>query len=253
MDKATLFGRVLDTSERNDKPRAFGLTIALDTGLGTRRAADLVETSSAHFDFVKIAWGSSLITGNLEAKLDVYRRGGVTPLLGGTLFEYAFLHDKLEELLALVRETKLHIEVSDGSIDIPTADKLKWIERFSAATEVWSEIGGKISLHVKDWGEVLRQEFAAGAKMIVVEGRQVGPVGQPIREHFVDELIGLAGGHHKLIWEALERPQQLFFLKKLGPNANLANIKCDDVLTLESFRRGLKEHTLLTWPPRKGH
>ncbi len=247
MEEAPLFKAVLDVSDRTVKPREYGLTIALDTGLGTRRAADLVETAGAHVDFVKIAWGSSLITGHLDAKLAVYRNAGVTPLLGGTLFEYAFLHDKLEELYALVRGTKMHIEVSDGSIDIPMADKLKWIERFASVTEVWSEIGGKIELHVKDWGEVLRREFGAGAKLIVVEGRQVGPVGQPIREHFVDELIELAGGHQKLIWEALERPQQLFFLKKLGPNANLANIKTDDVLTLESFRRGLKEHTLLTW------
>jgi len=251
MEQAPLFSAVLDESERTVKPRKYGLTIALDTGLGTRRAADLVETTGAHCDFVKIAWGSSLITGNLYAKLDIYRQGGVTPLLGGTLFEYAYLHDKLEQLFALVRETKMHIEVSDGSIDIPSADKLKWIERFAGVTEVWSEIGGKVSLHVKDWGEVLRQEFGAGAKLIVVEGRQVGPVGQPIREHFVDEIIQLAGGHEKLIWEALERPQQLFFLKKLGPNCNLANIKTDDVLTLESFRRGLKEHTLLTWTKRK--
>jgi phosphosulfolactate synthase len=252
MEHASLFRAVLASSERTIKPREFGLTIALDTGLGPRAAADLVETSGAHCDFVKIAWGSSLITGNLDAKLEIYRRGGVTPLLGGTLFEYAFLQNKLEELLALVRATKIHIEVSDGSIDIPTAAKLKWIERFGAVTEVWSEIGGKIALHVKDWGEVLRQETGAGAKMIVVEGRQVGPVGQPIREGFVDELVGLAGGHSKLIWEALERTQQLFFLKKLGPNVNLANIKTDDVLTLESFRRGLKEHTLLTWPRREG-
>ena len=252
MEHDALFRRVLDSSDRTVKPRAFGLTIGLDTGLGVRRAADLVETCGAHLDFIKIAWGSSLITGNLGAKLDVYRSGGVSPMLGGTLFEYAFLHGKLDELLAVVRETKMHIEVSDGSIDIPTADKLKWIEKFAAVTEVWSEIGGKISLHVKDWGEVLRQEFAAGSTLIVVEGRQVGPVGQPIREHFVDELVGLAGGHERLIWEALERPQQLFFLKKLGPNANLANIKTDDVLTLESFRRGLKEHTLLTWPAPRG-
>ena len=251
MDHSPLFSAVLDASDRTTKPRGHGLTIALDVGLGPRAAADLVETSGAHVDFVKIAWGSSLITGNLAAKLDVYRRGGVAPLLGGTLFEYAFLHGKLEELLAVVRETKLHIEVSDGSIDIPTADKLRWIERFGAVTEVWSEIGGKIALHVKDWGEVLRQEFGAGAKMIVVEGRQVGPVGQPIRVEFVDEIIGLAGGHERLVWEALERTQQLFFLKKLGPNVNLANIKTDDVLTLESFRRGLKEHTLLTWPARR--
>lgn len=250
MDHAPLFHAVLDRTDRTTKPRSHGLTIALDTGLGPRKAADLVEVCAAHLDFVKIAWGSSLITGNLEAKLEIYRNAGCAPLLGGTLFEYAFLHNKLEELFALVRATKIHIEVSDGSIDIPAADKLKWIERFAGVTEVWSEIGGKIELHVKDWGTVLRQETEAGAKMIVVEGRQVGPVGEPIREHFVDEIVGLAGGHQRLVWEALERPQQLFFLKKLGPNCNLANIKTDDVLTLESFRRGLKEHTLRTWAPR---
>src|SRR5262245_47678354 len=118
MDTSALFRAVLDRSERTVKPRAYGLTIALDTGLGTRRAADLVETCGDHLDFVKIAWGSSLITGGLDAKLDVYRKAGVAPLLGGTLFEYAFLHGTLEELFAVVRETKMHIEVSDGSIDI---------------------------------------------------------------------------------------------------------------------------------------
>ena len=244
MDHAPLFRAVLDASDRVTKPREYGVTVALDVGLGCREAADLVETSGAHVDFVKIAWGSSLITGNLEAKLDVYRNGKCAPLLGGTLFEYAYLHGKLDELHALIKATRMHIEVSDGSIDIPTEAKLKWIEKFAAVTEVWSEIGGKIELHVKDWGQVLRQEREAGAKMIVVEGRQVGPVGKPIREDFVDELIGLAGGHKQLVWEALERPQQLFFIKKLGPNVNLANIKTADVLTLESFRRGLKEHTL---------
>src|SRR4051812_15866822 len=117
MNHAALFGAVLTPSERNSKPRTFGLTIALDTGLGPREAADLVAVSAAHVDFVKIAWGSSLITGHLDEKLEVYRNGGVSPFLGGTLFEYAFLRGKLEELYALIRETKIHIEVSDGSID----------------------------------------------------------------------------------------------------------------------------------------
>jgi len=53
-----LFRAVLDTSERTVKPRSYGLTIALDTGLGVRHAADLVETSGAHLDYAKIAWGS---------------------------------------------------------------------------------------------------------------------------------------------------------------------------------------------------
>ena len=103
MNKGSLFQAVLGNSARNSKPRSFGLTIALDVGLGSHGAADLVETAAAHCDYVKIAWGSSLITSNVEAKLDIYRKGGIQPLLGGTLFEYAWLHGKLEE-----RTKKLH-------------------------------------------------------------------------------------------------------------------------------------------------
>jgi phosphosulfolactate synthase len=189
-----------------------------------------------------------MITGALEEKIAAYRDGGVEPLLGGTLFEYAYLYNRVEDLLAIAGETKLHLEISDGTLDIPLEDKLKWIEKFAARTEVFSEIGGKVRQHNKNWSEVVKQEFAAGAKMLVVEGREVGPVGQEIREDVVDTIVEAAGGPEKLIFESLERKQQLFFIKKIGPNVNLANIRTGDVLTLESFRRGLKEHTLRhTW------
>lgn len=230
---------------RTRKPRASGLTIALDVGLGPRGAADLVAVCAEHLDYVKIAWGSSLITGALAEKIDVFRAGGVTPLLGGTLFEYAYLYGRVEDLLAFVRETHVHIEISDGTLDIPHADKLRWLEKFAAHAEVFSEVGGKIVRHNRDWGPVIQAERAAGATKIVVEGREVGPVGEAIREDLIDDLVRVAGGHEDLIWESLERKQQLFFIKKLGVNVNLANIRPEDVLTLESFRRGLKEHTLL--------
>lgn len=238
---------------RTRKPRSHGLTIALDVGLGPRGAADFVEVCGEHLDFVKIAWGSSLITGHLAEKIEVYRKAGCTPLLGGTLFEYAFLYGKAEELLAFIADSKIHIEISDGTLDIPHSEKLQWIERFAAHAEVYSEIGGKVVRHNRDWGPVMKAEKAAGASKIVVEGREVGPVGEPIREDLIDQLVELAGGHESLIFESLERKQQLFFIKKLGPNVNLANIRPEDVLTLESFRRGLKEHTLLhTWQKFRG-
>jgi phosphosulfolactate synthase len=170
------------------------------------------------------------------------------------LFEYAYLYGKAEELLAFVRNARIHIEISDGTLDIPHKDKLAWLERFAAVAEVFSEIGGKVTRHNKDWGPIIRDELAAGASMIVVEGREIGPVGEEIREDLVDSLVEISGGHEKLVFESLERRQQLFFLRKLGVNVNLANIRPEDVLTLESFRRGLKEHTLLqTWKRARGH
>ena len=104
---------------RTKKPREHGLTIALDVGLGSRGAADLVEVCADHVDFVKIAWGSSIITGGLEKKLESYRAGGLLPMFGGTIFEYAFLHGRVEQLLDFIRDSKIHIELSDGSLDIP--------------------------------------------------------------------------------------------------------------------------------------
>ncbi len=234
---------LLDTV-RTAKPRAYGITIALDTGRGLNAIADLAEVSGSHCDYAKLAWGSVLVTENYEAKIAAYRGHGIIPLLGGTLFEYAYLRNKVPTLLDFVRETGLHIEISDGVATIPRPEKLKWISEFAKHVEVFSEVGGKVESQNSDWPVVITEEFSAGAKMVVVEGREIGPVGKEIRGDLVDRIVQ-STDVNKLIFEALERPQQVWLIKHLGPNVNLGNIRIDDVLTLESFRRGLKEHTLL--------
>jgi phosphosulfolactate synthase len=240
---------LLDQGLRSDKPRQSGLTVVIDKGqMGTHTISDFAAQGGAHCDFVKIAWGSALITGNLVDKLDRYRACGIQPMFGGTLFEYAYLRGKLPVLLDLVKELKVHIEVSDGVIDLSHADKLKWISRFAQVTDVWSEVGGKIVRQNRDWGPVIRQEMAAGSKKVVVEGREIGPVGMTkesdVRSEVVDAVLEGAK-LEDLVFEAFERRQQVWLIKHLGPNVNLANIPPTDLLTLESFRRGLKEHTLL--------
>lgn len=241
-----LIADLLAPDERTHKPRETGITIVLDKGLGVRAVQDLMEVSGAHVDFAKIAWGSSLITGGLEEKLEVYRNAGVQPLLGGTIFEYAYGAGKLEQLLALVKNLRVSIEISDGVFDVPRQERLQWLERFAAAAEgaVFSELGGKTKQHESlDWNTAIAEELRAGAHHVVVEGREVGPVGKPFREDLVDQLLA-SDYADKLVFEALERPQQVWMIKKIGPNVNLGNILPEHVLTLESFRRGLKEHTL---------
>jgi phosphosulfolactate synthase len=246
------FDALLDPGVRTAKPRRSGITIIIDKGqMGQNTISDFADTAGAHCDYAKIAWGSSLITGHLEKKLDAYRSHGITPMLGGTLFEYAYLRDKLPILLTLAKENHLHIEVSDGVIDLPRRDKLAWIERFSKHVEVFSEIGGKINRQNHNWKQVIDEELAAGAKKVVVEGREIGPVGQEIRVEFVDTVLA-ATDVDNLVFEAFERKQQIYFIKRIGPNVNLGNIPPTDLLTLESFRLGLKEHTLLhTWERQK--
>ena len=235
---------LLERHERTSKPRTAGLTIILDTGLGVRAIRDLAEVAGDHVDYAKIAWGSALITGNLQAKVALYRELGIVPLLGGTLFEYAHLYGKVEELLGFVRDTRLHVEISDGVVNVPRSEKLRWIEAFARVTEVFSEVGGKVESQNPDWSRQIPEELSAGAARVVIEGREVGPVGQEIREEVVDAVLA-AAPVDKLVFEALERKQQVWLIKKLGLNVNLANVRPAELLTLESFRLGLKEHTLL--------
>lgn len=248
-----LIDKLLDEGLRTEKPRRHGVTIMIDKGqMGPHTIADFAAQCASHCDYAKIGWGSALITNNLIEKLECYRKNGIAPMLGGTLFEYAYLRGRLPILVDLVRELKVHIEISDGVIDLPRADKLKWISEFAKHTEVFSEVGGKINRQSHDWRKAIPEEFAAGAKKVVIEGREIGPVGQEIRTEFVDTVLQSADPQ-QLVFEAFERKQQVWFIKLLGPNVNLGNIPPTDLLTLESFRRGLKEHTLLhTWERLKG-
>jgi phosphosulfolactate synthase len=232
-------------ARRTRKPRAHGITMMLDKGIGLRGIEDIAEVGGDWIDCAKIAWGSALITQNLEAKIQAYRRVGIEPLFGGTLFEYAYLRNGVSKLLDFIRDVKVHIEISDGVAEVPRKEKLAWIEKFARHVEVYSEIGRKTGKEDDDWGVMIREDLAAGAKRIVIEGREIGPVGQEIRTDLVDELEKVAKTE-QLIFEALERKQQVWLIQRFGPNVNLGNILPVDVLTLESFRQGLKEHTLLS-------
>jgi phosphosulfolactate synthase len=239
-----LLHELLVPNGRASKPRSTGITIVLDTGAGLHAIEDLAGVAGPHCDYAKIAWGSALITANLEPKLEAYRRADIQPLLGGTLFEYCYAHGRAERLLELCRAHQLHVEISDGVVEIPRADKLRWIEAFAAGGEVFSEVGGKLSPARGEWNQLVREELDAGASRIVIEGREIGPTGKEIRADLVRDLVE-AFGADTLVFEALERYQQIWLIKQLGPNVNLGNIRAADVLTVEAFRRGLKDHTLL--------
>ena len=246
--QSKLISSLLDRNDRTEKPRTFGITIMIDKGqMGYNAIQDFCDIAGAYCDYAKIAWGSSLITGRLDVKLATYRAAGITPMFGGTLFEYCYLRNRVPTLLEFAKEQQIHIEISDGVINLPRKDKLHWIEQFAKHVEVFSEIGGKIERQNHDWKQVVNEEFSAGVKKVVVEGREIGPVGQDIRSEFVDTVLSIVEPQ-RLIFEAFERKQQVWFIKLLGPNVNLGNIPPTDLLTVESFRMGLKEHTLLhTW------
>src|SRR5436305_219071 len=111
---------LLDLPHRSDKPRQQGITHVLDRGLSLVDVDGLIEVAGEFVDIVKLGWGTAVATGNLEPKLERYRKHGIPAVLGGTLTEIAISQERLDRFVAWLHELKLeHIEISDGTITIP--------------------------------------------------------------------------------------------------------------------------------------
>jgi phosphosulfolactate synthase len=230
--------------------RDGGLTHVIDKGLGPRAWEDVLETSGAYIDIVKLGWGTAHVTPNLRRKLDVLREKPV--VIGGTFFEVVYVRDRIDEYKAWLTELGLtHVEISDGTIEIPRERKLELIADFARDFTVLSEVGSKdaeINYAPYLWVQWIKEELAAGAWKVVTEAREGGtagifrPTGE-MRTGLVDEIaheIDVA----ELIFEAPTKSAQAWFVKQFGPEVNLGNIPPDEVIPLETLRLGLRGDTL---------
>jgi phosphosulfolactate synthase len=230
--------------------RDGGLTHVLDKGLGPRAWEDVLETAGDYIDIVKLGWGTAWVTGNLERKLEVLREKPV--VIGGTFFEVVYARDKLDEYKRwLTGHGLTHVEISDGTVEIPRERKLELIADFARDFTVLSEVGSKDSEIVfapYEWVRWIQEELAAGAWKVITESRESGTAGifRPsgdMRTGLVDE-IAHSVDFRNLIWEAPIKSAQAWFVKHFGPEVNLGNIPPDEVIPLETLRLGLRGDTL---------
>jgi phosphosulfolactate synthase len=242
----------LDLPARSPKPRTVGLTHVIDKGLNLRDIEGLFDTAGAYVDIVKFGWGTSYVTNNLEKKIALYRSFDTPVVCGGTLFEAVYARGKLDEFKSwLVHHRFSHVEISDGTLEIPRERKLELIEEFARDFAVLSEVGSKDSEVVYapyQWVEWIQEELAAGSWKVITESREGGtagifrPTGE-MRTGLVDE-IAHSIDFHSLIWEAPTKSAQAWFVKHFGPEVNLGNIAPDEVIPLETLRLGLRGDTL---------
>jgi phosphosulfolactate synthase len=230
--------------------RDGGLTHVLDKGLGARAWEDVLETSGDYIDIVKLGWGTAFVTRGLERKLEVLREKPV--VIGGTFFEVVYARDRLDEYKRWLNELKIgHVEISDGTVEIPRERKLELIEDFARDFTVLSEVGSKDSEVVfapYEWVEWIKEEKEAGAWKVITEAREGGTAGifRPsgeMRTGLVDE-IAHSIDFHDLVWEAPTKASQAWFIKHFGPEVNLGNIPPEEVIPLETLRLGLRGDTL---------
>ena len=236
---------LLDLPHRSDKPRERGVTHVIDRGLSIAEVDGLMEVAGDSVDIVKLGWGTALRTGNLEQKLARYRQHGVPVILGGTLTEIAIAQDRLDSLVGWVHELGLeHFEISDGTIALEHGRKVELIERLSKEFAVLSEVGSK-----DDTGAITpRAELGAGAWKVIAEGREAGtagifrPTGE-VREALIGEVVHDIDPA-RIMFDAPRKHQQVWFVRRFGPEVNLSNIAPTDVLALETLRLGLRSDTL---------
>ena len=239
--------------DRTSKPRQNGLTMAMDKGLSIREAEDLIETSGAYLDIVKLGFGTAYATPKLKEKLKVYKEAGIPVYLGGTLLEAYIIRNRFDEYRRALDEYDLeYAEVSDGSIELEHDVKCEYISILSEQVTVLSEVGskdaGKIIPPYK-WIELMQKELDAGAWKVIGEAREGGNVGLfrasgEVREGLVQEILTKIPAE-KIIWEAPQKEQQVFFIKLLGANVNLGNIPPHEIIPLETLRLGLRGDTFL--------
>lgn len=244
--------------EREEKPRQKGITMVLDKGLGLETAESLMSISGDYVDYLKFGWGTSIVHEQdiIKDKVAMYKSHNITPYTGGTLFELAYMNDKLEEFFQEAHDLGFEaIEVSDGSTTISHDKKLECIESAKKdGFEVLSEVGKKDpgldkELSLDERIEYMQNELEAGSSLIIVEAREGGKnIGiydkaGNAKEDEIDYILDNFDGN-KILWEAPNKDQQVFFILKLGNDVNLGNVSTDDITSLETLRRGLRGDTV---------
>ena len=246
------FDGFLELPARPGKPRRVGLTHVIDKGLNLRDIEGLFDTAGDYVDIVKLGWGTSYVTRNLEKKIALYRSFETPVVCGGTLFEAVLARGKLQQYKRWLAEQRFsHVEISDGAIQLARERKLELIAELARDFTVLSEVGSKDAEVVYapyQWVQWISEELEAGAWKVITEARESGtagifrPTGE-MRTGLVDEIAHEIDVS-ELIFEAPTKSSQAWFVKHFGRDVNLGNIPPDEVIPLETLRLGLRADTL---------
>jgi phosphosulfolactate synthase len=244
---------LFDLPKRTFKPREAGVTMVLDSGLGLNLVRDYLENAGPYIDYVKLGWGTAIVTTNLEEKVKLYHQHGIPVCLGGTFFELAYISGKIDQYRDAALELGLEmVEISDGTVTISSEEKLGYIRNFARDFKVLSEFGSKdidTVVAPRKWVEGMKRELEAGAWKCIAEGRESGTAGlyratSELRTGLVDEIV-MSIPQENVLWEAPKKDQQVWFIRRFGSNVNIGNIAMPDVIPLETLRLGLRSDTLV--------
>lgn len=244
---------------RAKKPRNVGITMVMDKGLSIGEVENFLSIAEPYVDLVKLGFGTSAVTPKLKEKLTVYKNAGIPVYFGGSLMEWFYAHNALDEYVKILDKYKIeYAEVSDGSLEIPHDVKCNLIRTLAKDRIILSEVGSKDAEKIippYKWIQLMKEELEAGAWKVIAEAREGGNVGiyrgtGEVREGLVDEILTQIPAE-KILWEAPNKSQQVFFIKLVGTDVNLGNIPSNEAIPLETLRVGLRGDTMVYFLNKK--
>ncbi|MFN2594021.1 MAG: phosphosulfolactate synthase [Actinomycetota bacterium] len=223
-----------------------------DPGYDVATVAGHLEQSHQFMDGLKLSMATWMIATpeSTSQKIKAVRSFGVVPVAGGGPFEIASSSGLLERYLDLCAEVGFgRIEAASGFTDARPDPASTVAEARSRDLDVQFELGRKhegpldrASLEAAI--DVGRSWLEAGASSVVVEAREsaqnvgVFSADGSLQKNLADRLSDDIGLEH-LLFEAPDKRSQFALLEHFGPAVRLGNVRLEEVLRVEIYRRGL--------------
>ena len=246
---------MLTLPERTVKPRQHGISNLVDNGYGLANIEDVLKLCHPYVDIAKLGWASAYITNCLQEKTDLYSRYGIRTCLGGMMFELSWWQGQAEAYHEFMQRHGIDmVEVSNGSLPIPEAEKVRMIEYYAAkGYTVLSEVGSKdvtVQAPTEQWIGCIKDDLAAGAWKVIMEGRADASAGiyyahGEVKDDLIEAVLGSGINVDSLVFEAPHKRQVAYFIDRIGANVNIGNIPLGEALNVETLRRGLRGDTVL--------
>lgn len=227
-------------------------TSPFDPGYDVKTVVSHLEQSGHLMSRLKLSMATWLIANEAATreKIAAARRLGVGLVTGGGPFEIAQDRGRLEDYLELCAQLGIdRIEAGEG-FTIPKStpeEVMRLANRLGLAVQV--ELGEKHAgafddQAVRRLAQRGKRWLEAGAVQIVVEGREsaqgVGLFDDQARLNFsAAEAFVEAWGMQATIFEAPTKRSQFDLLSHFGNEVNLSNVRLEEVLRVEIYRRGL--------------
>lgn len=233
-------------------PEIRPATSPFDPGYDLATVRSHLEQSHHLMSILKISMACWLIADEnvTRKKIAAAKKYKVPTTTGGGPFEVAYVQGKLPQYLDLVADFGItRIECGEGFTDISLNAREIVKMANDRGLEVQFELGKKhtgafTENVVKALIDQGKRWLDAGALQLVVEAREsakgVGLFDDEgnFNAAFADRFAN-AFGHDVVMFEAPNKPSQFALLDHFGREVHLCNVRLEELLRVEIYRRGL--------------